>query len=502
MFATIAHIQQQIKRFSINSSNSQIVQTGIGMVFLQGSVFLTGILIARGLGPEEQGKFQLMLSIAAFITVATKLGLDEGVAYFLPAYKIHESHKVFSLIAYALIISVFLGCVSALFVFLNSSWLAQHVFKNPGFEEHLAYSIYLIPLLMLLLMSMSILRGLGRSDLRATIYYFLVGASFFLLIFVFYIRGLTTVTAYQARIFSFAVGAAAGLGLIFKVAGAKFVSLRFLELRNLHFFGGLLVFVSMFQYIVDQPLIDLTIVSRVAGSSALGIYSVAAKVGSLVSIIPAAVVIVIGPQVAAAFSKGESAHLTRLYLQSTQRVAWLGFYLGFLILLMGREILLIFGEEYRQGFQLLAIILSGQVISIVFSLNTPFLLAGGYAWLEFIITGATAVVMVVLGIILGHYFFEDGVALSTSAALVLLSVCRYIAVKSIYKYSISTGFIIRVVGIGVLSFGLAAIIGWLFFPYLDFLALKTIQVVVLTASFWFGASRTHQISTKDPAHTL
>src|SRR3954452_22318532 len=80
----------------------QALHTGVGIASLHGLAFVTSILIARGLGPAGQGRFQVVLSIAVLVTLVTMAGLDEAVAYLLPRYAVQRPEKTRALITYAL----------------------------------------------------------------------------------------------------------------------------------------------------------------------------------------------------------------------------------------------------------------------------------------------------------------------------------------------------------------------------------------------------------------
>ena len=75
-----------IEQIQLRNAFSQTFHTAIGIVFLQAIAFVTTILIARSLSPEQLGRFQLTISISIFVTMLGPLGLDEAVAYLLPKY--------------------------------------------------------------------------------------------------------------------------------------------------------------------------------------------------------------------------------------------------------------------------------------------------------------------------------------------------------------------------------------------------------------------------------
>lgn len=416
--------ESQIGAAISRKSVYQIGQTAVGMGSFTVLAFISGILIARGLGPAGQGRFQLLMSVAFVSVLIGKMGLDEALAYLIPQYNATNARKLMALITYSLGLTLTISIALGLLFYLTSYYLGRYIFTLPGFDRDLTILLYLLPALMLMYMTISVLRGLGRADLRAYVYYYGVGLLFLIVVTIFFVSGLNSTQAYLARIGSYAVGGLLALVLIWRLVPAGTWQLGFREIRSLHAFAGVLVFVGLFQYAVDQPLIDLVIVGRVASPEAVGVYSVAARISGLVAITANAFCIVLAPSLAHARAQNNSNEMASQYLRASEWMARVTLFSGLSLLLLRNEILSLFGQDYRSGSSLLAILLVGQIGAGLLGLNTPLLLASGYAWAELLITCLCAIVMILGGIVLGQHYGSVGVAVATTAVTIILALAR------------------------------------------------------------------------------
>lgn len=401
----------------------QLLHTGVGMASFQAFSFFAGLFVASGLGPEGQGRFQLLVSTCVCLTLFCKLGLDEGLAYVIPRFQLNQPTKVRAVVVYALGSTTILSVIFGVALRLVSQPLARSVFELPAFATDLEIAPLMLPALILLMMSNSVLRGLGRSDLRAYAYYGPAGLGFLLMVVFFYSGGLRLEDAYIARIGSYLIGAVTGLALIvWLVRDGTWVLARS-EIRQLHSFAGWLVFVGLFEYLVFNPLVDLTIVSHYGSPSDVGVYSVAARIASLPGLVSAASVIVLAPMFSRAFSEASDASTAR-YRTSSTRMAHLTVLASALVFFLGDHVLAAVGPEYEVGAPQLRAILAGYLLTGILGLNAPVLLAAGYTRLEFALSGLSLALLMIAGIFLAQWFGPFGVAVATGTALGVLALLR------------------------------------------------------------------------------
>ena len=407
------------------SDRRQLLHTGLGMVGFQAFGFLAGLAVASGLGAVLQGQFQLLVSTCVFLAMFCKLGLDQGVSYLLPKIKQDRPDHVRAVVVYALTSATVLSAVFGLALSAASEPLANWVFHLPAFAADLEFLPIMAPSLVLLVMCSSVLRGLGRSDLRSYAYYWPAGLGFFLLILWFSFGGLELGEAYGARIGSYLVGAAIGLVLIARLVHGGAWSPDPQEIRQLHAFSGLLIIVDLFQYLVEKPLVDLLFVSSFGSPSDVGIYSVAARIGSVPGLVQSAFVIVMGPTFARAMAR-DGREDAGAYERASTRMAHLTVVLAAALWLLGDYVLATIGPEYESGGVLLRVILIGYVVRGVLGVNLPVLLAAGHTRIVFGLSLAAFGVLLVGGFSLAPDFGALGVSAATAAAIGTMALLQWV----------------------------------------------------------------------------
>jgi O-antigen/teichoic acid export membrane protein len=419
-------------RTAPSSAVAQTLHTGAGILVLQGLAFITSVLIARGLGPELQGRFQLVMAIAMFVTMIATLGLDEAVAYVLPRFGIARPAKVFGVVVYVFGLTTAVACVLGVGFYSAADGFAAALGLSGGSYD-LRFLLVLLPVLMLLAMGLAVLRGLGRSEWRAYIYYYLVGLLFLGAILVSWRGGLTSAEAYWARVASVAAGAAVALVLVFRSIPAGREFLERTQIRQLHSFASWVVLVGIFQYAVEQPLLDLILVSRFDTAAAVGLYFVGAKVAAVAAIGGLALNVVMAPDFSRSVAEADLARLQSRHRAASKWMAIGTVICGIGIIVLHRPVLAIFGGEYLAAATILLILAGGQIAAGLLGVNTPVLLAAGFAKLECLLTAAACALLLAGAILLGQSFGAAGVAGASAGTTMLLALSRRIAVERFFR---------------------------------------------------------------------
>jgi|GEM_PF-4331573 len=413
------------------SWGGQFLHTAVGMVLFQALALVSGVLVARGLGPEGQGKFQLIVSVSMFLSILVRLGLDEGLAYQLPNYQQTRPNAVAGLIAYAVGMPTVLSVAISLLLWGVSGWPLVGQILGDNLLSQMAYLPWLLPSTTLLLMNLAVLRGLGRSDLRAYVYYYGVGIAYLVGLGVLGVAGLTSETVVASRTGSYVLGSLLTFGIIAGYLKRGWRQMSGVEFRKVHSFGFFVILSGLLQYMVDTPLVDLIIVGRVGTDWELGVYSVASRIGLLVALVANAMTVALGP-ILANLQASQLERRDEVYRKASEWMARLSTFAGLGILLMRTEALMLFGSDYTEGSTLLLVFTLGNIGVSLLGLNAPLLLSAGYAKLEFALTLVAGLLMIVLGTGLGIAFGALGVAAATAASALLLGLARRIAVGRVF----------------------------------------------------------------------
>jgi O-antigen/teichoic acid export membrane protein len=388
------------------------------------------------------------------------MGLDESAAYLVPRYQINAPEKVASIVWYTVASTTAVGFLVGVLIYGQAGRLATGIFSDPTLRRDIAYSLFLVPTMMLVTVTAGVLRGLGRSDLRSVVYYYIVGPGFLLAIAYLSLHDLTLRQTEVVRIVSYAVAGLLAVLLIARVLsqqpGDRFVHPEAADIGSLHRLGGSLILVRLSQYVIEQPTIDVLVVGHFATAAAAGVYYAAAKVGLIVSLGLATLTIVVAPVLSGTVARKDAAALLEAYSWATTWMSILGVLIGGAVIVLRHEILALFGHRYVAGQSILVIFALGQILAALLGPNTPLLIATGRVKVEIILTAVFAVTMIVSQVLLGALFGAFGVACASAGSFLLLAILRYKICGQRYELP-PIGANLRVLLVGVVATGAGAI---------------------------------------------
>jgi O-antigen/teichoic acid export membrane protein len=182
--------------------------------------------------------------------------------------------------------------------------------------------------------------------------------------------------------------------------------------------------------------LDLLVVGALATASEVALYAAPFRLALLVGFPLIAVNQVVTPLIAGWYAKGEISRLEHT-LRSTAGLAFIGAALaGLLCVFAGGELLaLLFGESYRDAAAVLAILAVGQVAQTwAGSCGFALMMTGHqrpYAWL----LAVSTLVTVGLDVLFYELWGIEGVAISTTAMLVLQNAAQVVYLKRVAGFT-------------------------------------------------------------------
>lgn len=394
------------------------------MVAFQIFGVVSGVLIARTFQAAGQGRYQLFMSIGFLAVILARLGLGEAVSYLVPRFLATRPESVRALIKHAMSRAILSSLLVGLSVFLLADLLDHYLIPSLDFAHELRLELVLIPVLMVFTMANSILSGLGRSDIRAFVFYYLTGGGFVVATFLIFLVNSPLDHLYWARIAVFALGSAAGLWMIERLTPGFSSRLESAERREVWSFGGLMVLTAASEYVITQPIVDLVVVGNVAGVAMMGIYAVAAKLASLLILASDAFTIVLGPALSRSMALAESEPVARNYKLAAKWMTLSNILFAGVFVIAGREALGIFGPEFVAGYPILLILVGFRAVQGLLGPNTPLLIASGHLRHQFVLTLGGAVVFTILVAVMGRVFGVLGVAIASGFSILAVEVAR------------------------------------------------------------------------------
>lgn len=404
-----------------------VAWTGIGMVASQAVAFGAGVVLADRLGPAGLGRFQTVTALAACLALVLKLGMDEGVVFEWPRLALRCRSAAAALLLYVTVVPSVLGWMTGTVLAIGADVLESVIWQVPGVGDDLRALPTLLPVLLCFVMLMAVLRATGRIAVRATIQYWIVGGGFFLVVLC--VPRVTVERAVELRTVSYGVGVAVALIVCGSMLKGACAGVRGLEVRRLHRVSSFMVLAGGFQYLTEQPLIDLVIVGRTSGAEAVGLYAVGAKLSSVVAVGANAVSVGVAPRFAEALARGAVAVQMERFERSALWMSRVSLCCGGVVILSAPVGLELFGAAYREAEAVVVVLALAQMGAGVLGPSGALLLAQGRGGTECGIGAASVVVMAGLGSICGVQWGMVGVAVATGVSLLVLNCSRYVAVR-------------------------------------------------------------------------
>lgn len=396
------------------------------------TLFLMALFLARTLGPAEYGLYAFGVAVLGLLVVFSKLGFDGYLARQLPAMAfsgdeegkrglVRRAVQLSSLASLAII--ALWGCVWALLPGLLSAALWQ---------AGLLTLAALLPFTLL-----HIHQGRRRGEHRP-------GAGLMPLMLVQPLLLLAVFVGLE-RLAGFPLTGNAALALLGSTIVLTWLGVVLITRRKhgasppsiaeaplcrydtRHWLKDSLPFLAVGGLSVLILQCDTLMIAAILGEGETGLYQPATRVALLVSVALTIVNQPLGPLISRHYVEGRKDALQALLDRVSVVVSLFAIALTTILLLFGREVLGLFGEEFRAAQPALSILAVGQCANALLGPCGQLLVMTGRQRLMAALLAVAAVVNVALNLLLIPRYGIEGAAIATTAALVLWNVCVAVA---------------------------------------------------------------------------
>lgn len=445
-----------------------------GKIISQVLQFINGVLIANILGPFSLGLYQLAYYIQLFLVNFAKLGLDLGLAKFIPATLINKHSHTKALLIYVLRVGFLISTVcGALLIFFSNS-IAVNIFKQPELDSVLRIMSFLLPLLTLNFLIVNASRGAKDLRYNVLIKYFLHQILYFFILVAAY-RGEWDL---YSLLIAIVLREAVVTALLFFSLSKTFpfsVKIRNLVFdldpdigiskRELYDFSIPLLFQGLIFYLLGT--MDILMIGYFKSAEMVGLYSIALKIALPISFILYSFNEIFMPIVAEKFVQNDIKGIQYLYRIITKWVFYVSLLIVGLIFLLNKEMLYLFGDEFLPAALPLLVLCIGQAINASVGGVGVLLETMGHQKLALV----NAIILLVLNVILNYLLIVEldlnilGAAIATSISLALVNIIRLLQIKILrglhpYNFGYVTVILSLIPGYGITYYLLAVIDTW------------------------------------------
>ena len=405
--------------------------TGIGFagaIFGTGVGYLSRMVIARFLGPEDYGLISLGFAVMMIGTTLSLMGLSSGVQRFVAYYQGKgDEERIKGTIISALKVAVPMSLFFMVVVVLGADWISINIFHESDLIPVLMIFAIGIPFWTLTSIFNSV--PIAFQQIKYHIYTVYIFKDSFKLI---------AIVSFLAAGYG-VIGAA--VGWVLAIVGMSILAFYFLEKRVFPILSSTVKSISMDKklFYFSYPLIFVGILSMVIGwtdtfmlgyfctSFEVGVYNAALPTSKLLSVVLSPIGQIFGPVIVGLYAKNRINELRRTYSSVTKWIFSLVFP-GFLLMALFSEkvLIILFGDVYISGSNALGILAFGVLITAIVGPASLIITAYGRTKIIMWCSLLGASVNVFLNFFLIPKYGINGAAVATGFSLALTTILHLI----------------------------------------------------------------------------
>lgn len=174
---------------------------------------------------------------------------------------------------------------------------------------------------------------------------------------------------------------------------------------------------------------DVVVVGLYLPPDQVGIYFAATKIIVLVQFVAFAVKAAAGPRFSILLATDDRAALADFAGQAARWSFWPALVIGLTLLLLGRQLLALFGEAFTEGYWLLPILFAGILAKALIGPGEVLLSMAGHQKLCVLVYGAVLAASILLNIILIPRYGLTGAAIATAIAMMIETLLLHLALR-------------------------------------------------------------------------
>lgn len=405
--------------------------------------FTTQIILARAYGPTQLGFYVLGFTLVQVTKILAQFGMDSGLVRYVAHYRAGEEvSRVRGTILLALCVALGFSLALSVLVFFGASYLAE-VFAEKNSDQPLLTTIFKcfsasIPFFTV--MGVSLWATQGFRTVKYVTYVEQIAQPLINLglVVVSYLLGTHVLGAVVAYALSMAAGSILALYYLQRVFPEllnREIPLKF-EARTLLSASGPMVVSSISPYMNAWSVI--VVLGIFATPEGVGIYNAADRTAAVSSLVLSAFGGIFSPMISSLYREGFMGELGRLYKDVSRWVFTGGLAIFLLTVLLAKDIMAVFGDEFVFGWAVLIVLAVAQLFHCSTGNTGRMLAMTGYHNTVVLATLAAAIVALTGSLALIPHYGALGAAVAAAVGEVLAGTITLWAVHrtlSFWPYS-------------------------------------------------------------------
>lgn len=389
-------------------------------------LFVMALVFARQLGAEEFGMYSLAFTVVTITAVIGRFGMANIALKQISAHLLDQPKVSKGYFKGTLRLTVIVGALSSILIYLCSPWLADTVFSKPELEVSMViFSFAILPIALLFVYGEAF-KSYGKTLLATFGQTVLAPATTLVIIGVLIVFELVNLQSIIASVIAGFLVAVFWFYMWSRslVKDTCYDSIGYLTLIKQ---GWPMLLASSGSLVMAWS--DMIILGVYSNESDLGIYSAASRTVLVTGLILAAMNSITAPKFAAYYKSGDLEGLKKLTHLSSAILLVLVTIPVAILLIYPEWIMALFGSEFIAGASILIVLTVGQFVNVACGSVGYLLSMTGkeHAFKNILLT--TALFNIALSLILVNHYGVFGVAIATSISIMIWNIWSMIEVR-------------------------------------------------------------------------
>ena len=387
------------------------------------------LIISRQYGAEGIGIYSLTLSFITLVAMIASMGINVSILRYVGQLnKEGKRNKLKKLYYDAIQITFPISITLGVFLFIYSDKIALEVFENSSYVIALKIAACIIPFMTILNISVEFIRGLKKlkvSEFLRSVNRPIVNIGLLIIIGNFVINQML---ALYTRGVSVIVNSVIAVVYVLKnIPSGGNMDTDNLTKKELLSTSLPMMITGISIFLIGN--LPLFVLEAFVSTSVVGIYSVAVKIATIVSLVLIVVNTISAPKFSELYWNKRYKELQKVLHYSAKLIFLTALLITVIIILFRENILVVFGDEFNTGEFVLVLLVFGQLMNAMTgSVGTLLNMTGHQKILQYF-----AIAMVLLSLVLNYLLIPlygiYGAAAATMIVNILFTLIPAVYVK-------------------------------------------------------------------------
>lgn len=432
--------EEQHMAKAANSFEKNVLHTAKGGGFLAagslfefGSRFVIALFLARLLGAEQYGVYNLAISAATIVASISTFGLDSTMVRYVAMQRgKRDNAGLWGTLQIGVGFSFTVSVLLSAGLYLFADILSTQLFHEPGLAAYLRLFCLFIPFYTLSSVLVDVARGFKRMDYSALAENVVLFVARLLLVGGLALTGLD---AYKA-IIAFGLSDLVVVLALFYLLNSEFSFRRPLRQARRDY-REVLTFALPFWLSGILTKFRKNLQTLLLGSLntviSVGIFSIAAKISLVGHVAYTAIITSVKPFLAELYDQDNMDQVGRLYKTTTRWAITANLPIFLVMVLYSEELLAIFGESYTGGALALAVLAVGELVNAGTGICGSIIDMTGYTRLKLMNSVIWVTLLSATNVLLIPQWGVLGAAIASSFSIAFVNLLRVAEVWAIFR---------------------------------------------------------------------